>query len=102
MAKQNAKSIRFTDEVRDYIEQAPGDGFNQKFENIILEAKRNEPERRKRLEAYENKIKTKQVQLEKMTHSIADISSLIDDFEALRNELNRLQRHIADILDDSS
>lgn len=102
MAKQNAKSIRFTDEVRDYIEQAPGDGFNQKFENIILEAKRNEPERRKRLEAYEKKIKTKQVQLEKMMHSIADISSLIDDFEALRNELNRLQRHIADILDDSS
>lgn len=50
MTKKNiAKSVRLTQEVFDYIDSAPGNGFNEKFENIILEAKRGESDRRKNL-----------------------------------------------------
>ena len=38
--KNIAKSVRISDEVFAYIDAAPGKGFNEKFENIILEAKR--------------------------------------------------------------
>ena len=40
--KSIAKSVRLTQEVFDYIDSAPGNGFNEKFENIILEAKRGD------------------------------------------------------------
>ena len=43
--KSIAKSVRLTQEVFDYIDSAPGNGFNEKFENIILEAKRGESDR---------------------------------------------------------
>ena len=39
--------MRLTQEVYDYIEQQAGNGFNEKFENIILEAKKGESERKK-------------------------------------------------------
>lgn len=44
-----SKSVRITDEVYGYIMDAPGNGFNEKFENIILEAKKGEARRRKEL-----------------------------------------------------
>lgn len=43
------KSIRLSQPVYDYIMQAPGDGFNQKFENIIIDAKESEARRQKTL-----------------------------------------------------
>lgn len=49
--KSIAKSIRISDEVFDYIDQAPGKGFNEKFENIILEAKLEESKRKEELAA---------------------------------------------------
>ena len=41
--------MRLTQEVYDYIEQQAGNGFNEKFENIILEAKKGESDRKKEL-----------------------------------------------------
>ena len=44
------KSIRLTPKVYNYIDSHPGNGFNEKFENIILEAMEFESERKKRLQ----------------------------------------------------
>lgn len=54
--KSIAKSIRISEEVFEYIEASPGKGFNDKFENIILEAKRGEAERKNNLERLEQEI----------------------------------------------
>lgn len=34
--KNNLKSIRLSDQVMDYVINFEGDGFNQKFENLVL------------------------------------------------------------------
>ena len=80
--KIHSKSIRLTDEVLAYIEQAPGDGFNQKFENIILEAKNGEQERKGRL-AYYDKL------LEERTKQLSDIRNRMESVAKITNILVR-------------
>ena len=73
MAKKDiSKSIRLTQEVYDYIDEAAGNGFNEKFENIILEAKAQESGRKKRLAELEKYIRKKQDNL--MTYLMNTVS----------------------------
>lgn len=57
--KSNAKSIRLSDRVMNYIESYRGNGFNEKFENIILDAMESEDERIATLERYDKYIQEK-------------------------------------------
>lgn len=54
--KNNAKSIRLSDKVLNYIQAYRGSGFNEKFENIILDAMESEDERLRTLERYQEEI----------------------------------------------
>lgn len=60
MPKNIAKSIRISDEVFAYIDQTPGKGFNEKLENIILEAKKEEAKRQKHLDELQKSIDKEQ------------------------------------------
>lgn len=40
--KPHMKSVRMTDEVYGFIEKFTGNGFNDKLENLVLFAKKNE------------------------------------------------------------
>lgn len=93
--KTIAKSIRISDEVFGYIDKAPGKGFNEKFENIILQAKQEEPERLKRLADLDKSISKKRSELQRlfdqyrymddffktilrMQHQLYDLKELLD------------------------
>lgn len=93
--KSIAKSIRISDEVFEYIDQAPGKGFNEKFENIILEAKLEEPKRKKELARLDKSITEKRSELQRlfdqyrymdeffktvlrMQHQLYDLKELLD------------------------
>ena len=54
--KPNAKSIRMTDEVFQYISNFEGDGFNEKLQNIVLFSMKTEAERRGRLALLDDMI----------------------------------------------
>lgn len=101
MAKSNSKSIRLTDDILAYIESAPGDGFSQKFENIILEAKEAEPERKKRLESYDRRIKQKEVQLEKISEKVQALDGLVQVATGLNKGVRQIKQQIQELLDDS-
>lgn len=58
--KNNAKSVRMTDEVLAYVESQEGEGFNQKFENMALYAMKTEKERRQRIARLDAEIQRKQ------------------------------------------
>lgn len=58
--KPNAKSIRMTDEIFQYINNFEGEGFNEKLQNIVLFSMQTEADRRRRLEALDNVIAEKQ------------------------------------------
>ena len=43
--KNVSKSIRLTEDLYKYIDNYCGDGFNEKFENVILDARHSENKR---------------------------------------------------------
>ena len=82
--KSIAKSVRLTQEVFDYIDSAPGNGFNEKFENIILEAKRGESDRKKELARLDKQIE-KQLSGDEPDFDIRALH-LLYDHKVLMNE----------------
>ena len=99
--KSNAKSVRLSDEVMAYILKAPGDGFNQKFENIVLEAKKTEPERQKRLAYYDGLIEKRKKQLARIEDKVESLDITIQAVFSLQDEVNRIRKQIEDIINDS-
>lgn len=95
--KNNAKSVRMTDAVLAYVEAQEGEGFNQKFENMVLFAMKTEQDRkdyiafldaqidRKRdilqsLQAMDNKL----VWIKRSLNSLGDqVSGLIDSLDKM-------------------
>lgn len=60
MKKSNSKSIRLSDKVLNYIMSYPvGNGFNEKFENIIIYAMETEEDRKRDLAFWDEQIKSK-------------------------------------------
>ena len=53
--KNNQKSLRMTDDVLKYIEKFPGEGFNQKFENLVRFVAVNEKDIADRIEVLEKR-----------------------------------------------
>ena len=71
------KSVRLTPKVYNYIESYKGNGFNEKFENIILEAMELEEERKKRIQALDDMIADK-----------------LDDYNTLRDKIKDLDKFL--------
>lgn len=71
------KSIRLTPKVYNYIESYQGNGFNEKFENIILEAMELEEERKKRIQVLDGMIADK-----------------LDDYNTLRDRIKDLNEFL--------
>lgn len=99
--KSNAKSIRISDEVLAYIEKAPGDGFNQKFENIILDAKRTESERKKNVAYYDELIEKRKKQLSRIADKVESLDVTIQAVFSLQDEVRIIQRQIEAIINDT-
>lgn len=71
--KSISKSIRLTPELYAYIDGYQGNGFNEKFENIILDAKTSEPARKERLEYMDRRIKDRETLLQIMDRKIGEM-----------------------------
>ena len=65
--KKNIRSIRFSDELAQLIDQQQGDTFTQKFENLVSRCVWELPARTSLLKQLEERIEEKREQLQKMT-----------------------------------
>lgn len=92
MKKNLSKSIRLSQEVFDYIDQAPGKGFNEKFENIILEAKTGEAERKKTLADLDERIKEEQRYLKNLFERYRHLNEFFSRVMHLMYEVDSLER----------
>lgn len=91
MAKNVSKSIRLSDEVFEYISNYRGEGFNEKFENIILDYKKKEKQINDRIKAEEKELKlwsdrvneviVKIRKLERMQYQINNCKQYLDTIE---------------------
>ncbi len=100
MQKSVSKSIRLTSKVYDYIMQAPGNGFNEKFENIILSAMESEPERVKTLERLDKQIDSKREQLYFMESSLRGLTPLVQAALHINSSVNDFNKKFEKLLEE--
>ena len=87
--KSIAKSIRMTEEVFAYIDGYQGEGFNQKFENIILDAMCAEAERKRRIEALDVSIARQKRVLRLMSDQIMFFRTVYHDLKSIESSIRR-------------
>lgn len=92
MAKSISKSVRLSDEVYQYIMQSPGKGFNEKFENIILRAKKEESDREKRLKDLQLQIDEEERKLYQLFEKYRYLDDYFRTFIAMRHQLDNMQQ----------
>ena len=73
MAKDNIRSIRFTDEIAEIIDQQQGKNFTEKFERLVYNCYMLQNEKAKELERLDNQI---QEQKERLNHIRAKADKL--------------------------
>ena len=61
--KNNIRSIRFSDELMEIINDQVGDNFNQRFERLVYNCYMLLPEKERQLAQLEARIRTKQEEL---------------------------------------
>lgn len=61
--KNNIRSIRFSDELMEIINNQVGDNFNQRFERLVYNCYMLLPEKERQLAQLETRIRTKQEEL---------------------------------------
>lgn len=90
--KNISKSIRISEEVFSYIDSAPGKGFNEKFEKIILEAKQTESDRKKELARLEEQIHEARLKLRNLLSQDRELQQFF-------RTVNSIQRRISSMKD---
>jgi len=98
-SKSISKSIRLTEEVYTYIDGYQGDGFNQRFENIILDAMLSEQRRKAQLEVLNRQIADKERQLRELSADYVVYSNILRQAVYLEKTFvelaDRSKRHVS-------
>ena len=87
-AKNNIRSIRFSDELAELIDRQQGGTFTQKFENLITRCVWELPEKERELEELDRRIKEKREQLQRMTVQAGELRMTINDLAPKLRQLD--------------
>ena len=99
MAKNNIRSIRFSDELADLIDRQAGDTFTQKFENLVTRCVWEVPAAEKRLEQVREEIKRDRQRLydlQKATEQLRMLERDIKDAQRYFQIVERRAKQIAE------
>ena len=92
--KNNIRSIRFSDELMEIINDQVGDNFNQRFEGLVYNCYMLLPEKERQLRELENQIAQRRRQLEDLVnryHSAAGcLRSLEYQLRDMQSQLSKL------------
>ena len=91
--KNNLKSIRLSDQVMDYVINFGGDGFNQKFENLVLFCMEQEESKKQRITLLDQQIAKqykKLYALQQISSEIGDVRRDLINLELRGNDLFNL------------
>lgn len=87
--KNNLKSVRLSDQVMDYVINFEGDGFNQKFENLVLFCMKQEEDKKQTIAWLDQQIAER-------TQKLDTLKELIYELAGLRRALTHLERQTSD------
>lgn len=88
MAKNNIRSIRFSDDLAELIDRQAGQTFTQKFENLITRCVYELPRQEERLKAIQEKIRQEQQRL-------YDLQRATEQLRMLERDIKDAQRYFA-------
>lgn len=90
--KCNSKSIRISDKVLNYINNYRGNGFNEKFENIILDAMESEDKRIATLDMYDKEIAHKKQIYYKMCDDLRQLEPMVQACVHVNSRIKELNK----------
>ena len=91
--KTNMKSVRLSDQVMDYVINFEGEGFNQKFENLVLFCMEQEESKKQRIALLDQQIARqykKLYALQQLSSKIGDVRRALTNLEWKANDLSEL------------
>lgn len=91
--KNNAKSVRMSDKVLKYVEGFEGNGFNEKFENMVLYFMENEPKIKERISSSEKRLKS-------LEYDISKKQGLLKDLTVFENRVGLIKTYLSDLFKD--
>lgn len=90
MAKNNIRSVRFSDEMIEIINQQVGDNFTQKFERMVYNCYMLLPEKQSQADRLDILNKEKREALNKLKDRYYTGVQFLNALEARLRDLNRL------------
>ena len=94
MAKKvNLKSVRLSDKVMDYVINFEGEGFNQKFENLVLFCMEQEESKKQRITLLDQQIAKQYKKLDviqQISSEIGGVRRALTNLESRANDLSDL------------
>mgnify|MGYP004509654119 CR=1 FL=1 len=95
MAKNNIRSVRFSDEMMEIINQQIGDNFTQKFERMVYNCYMLLPEKERQLERLEASISQRRRDLEDLSNRYNSAAGCLRSLEyQLRDIQGNLARYV--------
>lgn len=91
--KSNLKSVRLSDQVMDYVINFKGDGFNQKFENLVLFCMEQEETKKQKIAFLDQQIVKQYKKLDalrQISSEIGDVRRALTNLEWRANDLFNL------------
>ena len=91
--KNNLKSVRLSDQVMDYVINFEGEGFNQKFENLVLFCMEQEETKKQKIAFLDQQIVKRYKKLDalgQLMSEIRDVRKALTHLEWRTNDLNKL------------
>lgn len=77
--KKNIRSIRFSDELAELIDQQQGRNFTEKFENLVTRCVWEQPAKERTLKQLEQLIKEKRRQLQELSAQATALKTTINE-----------------------
>ena len=90
MAKNNIRSVRFSDEMIEIINQQIGDNFTQKFERMVYNCYMLLPEKQAQADKLDVLIKKKREDLDKLHDRYYTGAQFLNALEVKLRDLGRL------------
>lgn len=99
MAKNNSKSVRLSDKVMHYIMSYPvGNGFNEKFENIIIYAMETEEYRRREIENLDDQISRKREDYYALCDKLRKLEPMVQGALHINSRIIQLNKEFDDCI----
>lgn len=101
--KNNFKFVRLSDQVMDYVINFEGDGFNQKFENLVLFCMEQEETKKQKIAFLDQQIVKQYKKLDalrQLTSEIGDVRRALTHLERQANDLSELMDELLEDKDE--